>query len=116
MYRGFQNVGGNVKPGGLACSGGRLSKNIVKFPFNRERERLGFRQAIRWQFTVSGTDSSSSSSSGGSQLFVSLRLHSKPDGETLPLDSVPYVMVSIPIVGFWEISKAVSSLIHTHKP
>jgi hypothetical protein len=65
----------------------------------------------------SGTDSSSSSSSsGGSQLFVSLRLHSKPDGETLPLESVPYVMGSIPIVGLWEISKAVSSLIHTHKP
>jgi len=42
MYRGFQNVGGNVKPGGLACSGGCLSKNIVKFPSqsrDRERER-----------------------------------------------------------------------------
>ncbi|KAH9574664.1 hypothetical protein CY35_01G070400 [Sphagnum magellanicum] len=53
----------------------------------------------------SGTDSSSS---GGSQLFVSLRLHCKPDGETLPLGSVPYVMGSIPIVGLWEISKAVA--------
>jgi len=61
----------------------------------------------------SGTDSSSS---GGSQLFVSLRLHSKPDGETLPLESVPYVTGSIPIVGLWEISKAVRALIHTHKP
>jgi 6-phosphofructo-2-kinase/fructose-2,6-biphosphatase len=64
----------------------------------------------------SGTDSSNSSSSGGSQLFVSLRLHCKLDGETLPLGSVPYVTGSIPIVGLWEISKAVSSLIHTHKP
>ncbi len=46
-------MGGNVKPGGLACSGGCLSKNIVKFPSQsrdreREREGLGFRQAIRW--------------------------------------------------------------------
>jgi hypothetical protein len=34
----------------------------------------------------------------------------------LPLDSVPYVTGSVPIVGLWEILKAVSSLIHTHKP
>jgi hypothetical protein len=64
----------------------------------------------------SGTDSSNSSSSGGSQLFVSLRLQRKLDGETLPLGSVPYVMGSILIVRLWEKLKAVSSLIHTHKP
>jgi hypothetical protein len=45
MYRGFQIVGGNLKPGGLACSGGCLSKNIVKFPSqSREREREGGRE------------------------------------------------------------------------
>jgi len=37
MYRGFQNVGGNVKPGGLACSGGCLSRERER---ERERERV----------------------------------------------------------------------------
>jgi hypothetical protein len=34
-------VGGNVEPGGLACSGGCLSKNIVKFPSQSRERELG---------------------------------------------------------------------------
>ncbi len=40
-------MGGNVKPGGLACSGGCLFKNVVKFPSqSRERERERERERI----------------------------------------------------------------------
>jgi hypothetical protein len=47
MYRGFQNVGGNAKPGGLACSGGSLSKNVFEFPSqSRERERERERERV----------------------------------------------------------------------
>jgi hypothetical protein len=101
-------VGGNVKPGGLALLWRLSFQNHCQVPksIEREREREGLGRPSDGQFTFRG----------GSQLFVSLRLHSKLDGETLPLDSVPYVTGSIPIVGLWEISKAVSSLIHSHKP
>lgn len=45
--------------------------------------------------------------SSGGQLFVALKLH-KPDGQLMPLDAVPHVTGSIPIVGFWDTCKAIA--------
>lgn len=46
----------------------------------------------------------------GEQLFVALKLH-KPDGQPMPLDAVPHVTGSMPIVGLWDPAKAVSVLL-----
>jgi hypothetical protein len=54
-------------------------------------------------FNGSGTDCL------GGQLFVALKLH-KLDGEPLPLNAVPHITGSMPIIGFWDLDKAVSSL------
>ncbi|CAK9227393.1 unnamed protein product [Sphagnum troendelagicum] len=43
----------------------------------------------------------------GGQLFVTLKLH-KLDGEPLPLNAVPHITGSMPIIGFWDLDKAVS--------
>lgn len=43
----------------------------------------------------------------GGQLFVSLKLH-KTDGQPMPLNAVPHVTGSMPIVGLWDPVKAVS--------
>lgn len=48
----------------------------------------------------------------GGQLFVALKLH-KPDGQLMPLDAVPHVTGSIPIVGFWDTCKAVSVFLNS---
>ncbi len=48
----------------------------------------------------------------GGQLFVALKLH-KAEGQLMPLDAVPHVTGSMPIVGLWDPSKAVSVLLTT---
>jgi len=73
-------VGGNAKPGGLACSGGSLSKNVFEFPSqSRERERerereRGFRQAIRW--AIRGQLKWTAELTGAAQEGVSSLFHS----------------------------------------
>lgn len=56
--------------------------------------------------SVSGNGAENS----GGQLFVALKLH-KPDGQHMPLDAVPHVTGSMPIVGLWDTAKAVSVLL-----
>ena len=46
----------------------------------------------------------------GGQLFVVLKLE-KPDGQPMPLDAVPHVAGSMPIVGMWDSAKAVSVML-----
>jgi len=48
----------------------------------------------------------------GGQLFVALKLH-KAEGQLMPLDAVPHVTGSMPIVGLWDPAKAVSVLLTT---
>lgn len=55
----------------------------------------------------SATVSANGAENAGGQLFVALKLH-KPDGQPMPLDAVPHVTGSMPIVGFWDPAKAVS--------
>jgi 6-phosphofructo-2-kinase/fructose-2,6-biphosphatase len=57
--------------------------------------------------TVSGNGAENS----GGQLFVALKLE-KPDGQPMPLDAVPHVTGSMPIVGSWDPAKAVSNHFH----
>lgn len=53
----------------------------------------------------SATVSANGAENAGGQLFVALKLH-KPDGQPMPLDAVPHVTGSMPIVGFWDPAKA----------
>lgn len=45
----------------------------------------------------------------GHQLFVVLKMN-KPDNQPWPLDFVPHVVGSLPIIGGWDEAKAVSEL------
>jgi len=60
----------------------------------------------------SASDSGHGAENSGGQLFVALKLH-KAEGQLMPLDAVPHVSGSMPIVGLWDPAKAVSVLLTT---
>jgi 6-phosphofructo-2-kinase/fructose-2,6-biphosphatase len=55
----------------------------------------------------SASDSGHGAENSGGQLFVALKLH-KAEGELMPLDAVPHVSGSMPIVGLWDPAKAIA--------